>query len=218
MHGRLISNQQDADQSALAALGRTITPVFSPFGISQDNWPATVGLATGVLAKEVVVGTLNTLYSSQAHWHQDDHNKFNFWGGIKDAIYSVPANLAALKDSWRNPVVASEASVSVDKGVLGLMAQHFHNKAAAFAYLLFILLYVPCVSTVAVIAKEISRGWAIFSSAWSIVLAYGIAVIFYQTAVFKQQTAASKQLDCCNLISIYSDCDWFANRYAIIEC
>ena len=187
IHGRLLVDQRQADQSALAVLGRTITPVFSAFGIRQDNWPATVGLVTGVLAKEVVVGTLNTLYSSQAHWHQPVNNNGNFWGDIRDALYSVPANLAALKDSWRNPIVASEASVSVDSGVLGLMAQHFHNKAAAFAYLLFILLYVPCVSTVAVIAKEISRGWAWFSSVWSIVLAYGVAVIFYQVAMFKQQ-------------------------------
>jgi ferrous iron transport protein B len=33
-------------------------------GIEQDNWPATVGIITGILAKEVVVGTLDSLYSS----------------------------------------------------------------------------------------------------------------------------------------------------------
>jgi Fe2+ transport system protein B len=29
-------------------------------GIEQDNWPATVGIITGILAKEVVVGTLDS--------------------------------------------------------------------------------------------------------------------------------------------------------------
>ena len=32
-------------------------------GVQQQNWPATVGLITGVVAKEVVVGSLNTLYT-----------------------------------------------------------------------------------------------------------------------------------------------------------
>ena len=40
-----------------------MTPIFEPMGVKQDNWPATVGLITGTLAKEVVVGSLNTLYS-----------------------------------------------------------------------------------------------------------------------------------------------------------
>ena len=40
-----------------------MTPIFEPMGITEDNWPATVGLVTGIFAKEVVVGTLNSLYS-----------------------------------------------------------------------------------------------------------------------------------------------------------
>ena len=52
-------------QSVLAHAGRAITPVLSPMGITGDNWQATVGLITGTLAKEVVVGTLNTLYTQK---------------------------------------------------------------------------------------------------------------------------------------------------------
>jgi len=32
-------------------------------GIADDNWPATVGIFTGIFAKEAVVGTLDSLYS-----------------------------------------------------------------------------------------------------------------------------------------------------------
>ncbi len=32
-------------------------------GMQQDNWPAAVGIFTGILAKEAVVGTLDSLYS-----------------------------------------------------------------------------------------------------------------------------------------------------------
>jgi len=54
---------EDSEKSVLSATARAVTPVFKPMGIEQDNWPATVGILTGLLAKEVVVGTLDALYS-----------------------------------------------------------------------------------------------------------------------------------------------------------
>ena len=42
---------------------RVMTPVFAPMGIQENNWPAVVGIFSGILAKEVVVGTLDALYS-----------------------------------------------------------------------------------------------------------------------------------------------------------
>jgi ferrous iron transport protein B len=55
---------ENTDKSVLSEVGRTITPLFSPFGVSENNWPAAVGIFTGVLAKEAVVGTLDSLYGA----------------------------------------------------------------------------------------------------------------------------------------------------------
>ena len=54
---------QDSDQSLLSEIGRTLTPLFHPMGLTDENWPATVGIFTGIFAKEVVVGTLDALYT-----------------------------------------------------------------------------------------------------------------------------------------------------------
>ena len=35
-------------------------------GIQEENWPAAVGVFTGIFAKEAVVGTLNSLYDTLA--------------------------------------------------------------------------------------------------------------------------------------------------------
>ncbi len=60
---------EDAEQSVLAAIGKTITPIFEPMGIERDNWPATVALFTGLFAKEAVVGTMSSLYAqTDAVW------------------------------------------------------------------------------------------------------------------------------------------------------
>ena len=53
-NGQLV---EDINHSALAASSKAITPALLPIGITQDNWQATVGLVSGIMAKEVVVGT-----------------------------------------------------------------------------------------------------------------------------------------------------------------
>ena len=53
----------DSENSLLSAIGKAITPIFEPFGVESNNWPASVSLFTGLLAKEAVIGTMNSLYS-----------------------------------------------------------------------------------------------------------------------------------------------------------
>ncbi len=53
----------DSENSLLSVIGKAITPVFKPFGVEKENWPASVSLFTGLLAKEAVIGTMNSLYS-----------------------------------------------------------------------------------------------------------------------------------------------------------
>ncbi|MCI9567514.1 MAG: ferrous iron transport protein B [Lawsonibacter sp.] len=52
---------------------------------------------------------------------------------------------------------------------------------SAFAMLVFILLYVPCVAAVSTLFKEIqSRKWAWFSIAWQVGCAYVVSLLVYQ--------------------------------------
>lgn len=55
---------EDSDKSVLSEIGRDIVPIFAPMGVQEQNWPAAVGVFTGIFAKEAVVGTLNSLYDT----------------------------------------------------------------------------------------------------------------------------------------------------------
>ncbi|MCK4654717.1 MAG: Fe(2+) transporter permease subunit FeoB, partial [Candidatus Cloacimonetes bacterium] len=70
---------EDSENSILSSIGKSITPIFKPMGISSNNWPATVGLFTGIFAKEAVVGTLDALYS-QLDETKEAEEEFDFWG------------------------------------------------------------------------------------------------------------------------------------------
>lgn len=186
-------NTGDADaRSLLSVVGQWATPLFAPMGIHADNWPATVGLVTGVLAKEVVVGTLNTLYSQVGHLADvSGAEVFHLWTGLSQAFSSIPQNLSQLSHVFVNPVLAQAPISTMNQGVYGLMYQKFDGQIGAFAYLLFILLYFPCISTMAVMLRELHRGWAIFSGCWMTGVAYGTAVAFYQAATWSRHPLSS---------------------------
>ncbi|MGE0622263.1 MAG: ferrous iron transport protein B [Pseudomonadales bacterium] len=187
---------QDSDRSVLSAIGRTITPLFAPMGIDEDNWQATVGIFTGIFAKEVVVGTLDALYSPV-----DDPAPISLTRQLADAVASVPANLRDLGDAVLDPLgigledYDSLESAAEDQAVAGStidrLRESFSSRLAAFSYLLFVLLYMPCVATIGVIFKEIGAFWAGFSTAWSVVMAYSAAVICYQLGNLGTDTMAA---------------------------
>lgn len=186
-----INGGEGDSQSLLSMLGQWLTPVFSPMGIHQDNWPATVGLATGILAKEVVVGTLNTLYSQIGHLASMPEEAFSVWAGLSKALASIPTNLGQLVGSLSNPVLAKAPVHTVTQGVYGVMFVRFDGQIGAFAYLLFVLLYFPCISTTAAMLREVNRAWTWFSVVWTTVIAYAVAVFFYQSATLMRHPVSS---------------------------
>lgn len=190
VHGG-VSAGEASTESLLSFLGQWITPLFSPMGITQDNWPATVGLLTGMLAKEVVVGTLNSLYAQVGHFGEIAVAQFDLWAGLKAALWSIPHNLSELGSALMNPVLASAADNETSQSVYGMMMTHFDGQVGAYAYLLFILLYIPCVSTMAVIRQEANKQLMWISIIWSFVVAYSAGVLFYQIAKFLEHPQQS---------------------------
>lgn len=201
--------------SLLSLFGQAVTPVFSPMGITNDNWPATVGIATGMLAKEVVVATLNTLYMQVGHLTNIAASvNFDLWQGLQGALQTIPDNFKSMGEWFTNPILASAPMDAVDQGIYGQMYQRFDGKIGAFAYLLFLLLYFPCVSTMAVMVRELNRAWAAFSMIWTTGLAYAAAVIFYQGATLMRHPASSIAwiVSCITVILLVPTAMYFADR------
>ena len=188
--------RENSDRSVLSAIGRGLTPAFEPMGIKNDNWPATVGIFTGVLAKEAVVGTLNALYSQMnAPAAADAEEAFDLKNVLLDALLTIPENLAGVANNLLDPlglnIEVASSELDVETGAYAAMQQSFDGQTGAFAYLLFILLYAPCVAATAAIYRETNRGWTVFVLLWSTGVAYMTSTIFYQTATFGAHPAHS---------------------------
>jgi ferrous iron transport protein B len=199
---------EDSDRSVLSELGRTIAPAFAPMGLDEENWPAAVGIFTGVLAKEAVVGTLDAMYTAMAEADAAavgeapaEATPFSLSGGIIEALATIPANLGGAIGSWGDPLGidigdlsdpgSAAAEQGVATGIFGAMASRFDGAAGAFAYLLFILLYFPCTAALAAVYRETNAGWTAFVAAWTTGIAYISATVFYQAAIFARAPAVS---------------------------
>jgi ferrous iron transport protein B len=119
----------DIDNSILASIGSFISPIFIPLGFA--SWQNSVSLLTGLMAKEVVLGTMGVIYG----------------GGLDTAILS------------------------------------YFTSASAYAFLVFVLLYTPCVSVIATMKKEFGNGMAVFSVTYQLVLAWVVSFIVYRVAL-----------------------------------
>lgn len=191
-------NEVPPETSMLSAVAKTITPVFKPLGLDEDNWPATVGILSGVLAKEVVVGTLDALYSRlDQSIPEPDATAFDLLAALREAAATVPENLSDTLDALtdplgfrvletaRDPTRAAE-ELETHATTFGAMASRFDGQPGAFAYLLFVLLYFPCVAATATIRRETGWRWMFFAVTWTTGLAYAVASLYYQSVTFVQ--------------------------------
>ena len=115
-HNDELTRQQQLEQSYIGTIGKTIQPVFSPQGF---DWKLSVGLISGVGAKEIVASTMGVLHADE-----------------------------------QNPI----------------------SPATAFCYLVFVLLYFPCIATIVAIRNESgSWKWALFAAAYTTGVAWCVS-------------------------------------------
>ena len=189
--------KQKEEPTVLEYIGKTITPIFKPIGIKEENWPAAVGLFTGIFAKEVVIGTLIPLYSSLEEInHIESEESKSFLQLITLAFKSIYTNFIScftgaqipyfniVSDDMQNELFSKN---NVDSTFIKSITKYFDNPYSVIAYLLFILLYFPCLSVFGAIYNEIGLKWAIFSVFWSTGSAYFFSFLFYQICIFLTQ-------------------------------
>ena len=159
--GRVRVEDEVSSNTLLSAVGRACTPVFEPIGVEKDNWEASVAIFTGLFAKESVIGTLNGLYSQSA----------------ADKTCPIGEEHGSDLNGHR---AAKNAELTERTELRSHFSKGFHQ---AFAYLLFILLYVPCVGATAVVFKEIGRFYGAVFVSYLTALGWSVATMYHAVMV-----------------------------------
>ena len=190
------------ENSYLGRLGQSCAPVFTPLGL---NWKAGVALLSGVPAKEIVVSTLGVLYpdgGEAATAPGAGTTEIVTGSGEKIEIEGVPESSIAViggADGQTAIRIAENAGAQIGTGTQAgkvtepagedeetvnltrkLLASGDFTQASALAFLVFILLYFPCIATIAAIGAEAGWKWAAAAVAYNTVLAWVVAWAVYR--------------------------------------
>ena len=155
-HDAYADHHQQQEHSFIGYVGKTIEPVLEPLGF---DWRMGVGIIAGVGAKELVISTLGVMYADEEP-------------------IDVPAAGADVQAD--DPVEDSQSAgdTRLQKALVRSV-----SPAAGLAYMIFILLYFPCIATFVAIKRESGQWkWAIFTAVYTIVLAWTAAFITYNIA------------------------------------
>ncbi|NOU52235.1 ferrous iron transport protein B [Pseudoalteromonas sp. JBTF-M23] len=176
---------ENTERSLLAKTAQLVTPAFKPLGIEEDNWPATVGIVTGLFAKEAIVGTLDALYIGE----EQQESEFSLTNATAEALSTIPNNFIDLLGNLGDPLGlgALDEQDANSNALLTQMASQFNGQLGAFSYLVLILLYTPCVAVLGAVKRESGARWMWLVIGWTTSLAYILSTSIYQLANFAQQ-------------------------------
>ena len=171
-----VENKKD---SYLGRAGQVMAPALAPLGFG--SWEAASSLITGVIAKEIVVGTMSEIYAPKAEEKKDvpslgeDLKQIatSFGAAAKMAVVNVvstfrPATLSADRDE----PTPSELQAAIGRAFTPL---------TAFGFMAFVLLYMPCVVVAFAMRQELG-GWKWFGVAFAYqsALAWTVSLLVYQ--------------------------------------
>ena len=154
-HNAYESVKEQQEHSFIGYIGKAMEPVLKPLGF---DWRMGVGIVSGVAAKELVVSTLGVMYADDQPVDSGDE---------------VSSDVSS-QSEVSGPVAETRLQRALLKSV---------TPAGALAYMVFILLYFPCIATFVAIKQE-GGGWkwAIFTAVYTIFLAWVAAFITFNLA------------------------------------
>jgi ferrous iron transport protein B len=198
-------NEVRTGGSVFGSLSRGIAPVLAPAGFG--SWEAAGSLITGFVAKEAVVGTMNLIYVDEANGSAPD-NETPARASFREDVEKIVTSFADASILTAQEVVnILPRTVNLIPGVNMPQAdwlkrsgsadthdlQHALTAAfaaaagstgkgqlAAVAFNVFVLLYIPCMASVAAMRHEFGVRWMTYQILYTLTLAWAMAVIVYQ--------------------------------------
>jgi ferrous iron transport protein B len=172
---------EDLRHSWFGEISAAIAPVLTPAGFG--NWETSGSLVTGLIAKEVVVSTMSQIYTGTGGQVE------LITVGLGQGLIDIGSGfITATRDAFLAMAEALTPFISINgtgeqptmDTELGRALQQAFTPLTALAFLVFVLLYVPCVATLSTIRQEFGTRWAVFSACYQTGIAWIMAVAVFQ--------------------------------------
>jgi ferrous iron transport protein B len=172
----------DVQRSWFGRASNAVAPLLAPAGFG--DWEASGALVTGLLAKEIVVSTLSQVYVGEAGSATEVGETPSLVEGMTEIITGfAAATMDAAKqllDTFTPGISLFGGDGSTQDTQLTMALQSAFTPLSAFAFLVFVLLYVPCLATIGAQIQEFGWRWAVLSIGIMLVIPWVMATLIYQ--------------------------------------
>lgn len=177
-------NETEIDDSAFAALAGLLTPALEPLGFG--SWEAGGALLSGFVAKEVVISTMAQVYNVAEEEEAEPTTL------LEDAQFIVVGFAQATWDTLKSiPLVVGidlfgDEEEEAPTGLMLAIKDGFeqtsggHGALAALSFMVFVLIYTPCMVAVAAEKQELGTKWMWVSVIGQFILAWIMAFVVFQ--------------------------------------
>ena len=177
------------ENSAFAGVASKIAPIFQPLGFG--NWEAGGALVTGLVAKEVVISTFSQIYGIESMEDEgaapesptffEDVGQIivNFIHATIDTIKSIPSVMGInLLPEDAEEAEPSSLMTAISEGFA--KSSNGHGPLAGLAFMIFVLIYTPCMASLAAERQELGTRWMWVSVIGQLILAWVVSFIVFQ--------------------------------------
>jgi len=175
----------DVDQSLFATISDVISPALEPMGFG--TWEASGSLLTGFIAKEVVVSTMAQIYGLEDIQETAESTTFledigqtvtSFGQAAINTVKAIPLIFGVNLDGDAEEELSGDLQRAVYRGFE--VSSGGYAAAAGLAFMVFVLIYTPCVVAIAAEREELGRKWMWHSIIGQLVLAWLMAFVVFQ--------------------------------------
>lgn len=173
------------EESYFGQVSTAITPALEPAGFG--SYETSGALITGLIAKELVVSTLSQVYTGTEVEGVTPTTTEAPSPSFSDQVASIVVGfLQATADAARSLIslipgvnLLDEEGPIEDTSLSQALQTRF-SPLSAFAFLIFVLLYIPCMATIGAIKEEFGGRWAASAAIYQTALAWLAAVLVFQ--------------------------------------
>ena len=178
----------DAQNSFIGKFGRGVQPIFKPAGFG-DKWELVAAIPPSLVAKEVVVGFMGQVLQTTEDEESAEETIFkedvvSQLTGFKDAaVESIKSMVSFDVAGLFSPPSDEEVEADGGSGIITTLQGLWEGPEApikAYAYLVFVLLVIPCVVTLGAFVQEF--GWKMLGIVMALysIVPYVISILVYQ--------------------------------------
>jgi ferrous iron transport protein B len=170
---------QHKQDSYLGQTGQLIAPALEPLGFG--SWEAAAALITGVVAKEIVVSTMAEIYTPDVVPALAEDSSLS-QDLLEAASSFLAAGSGAISNVFSNLGVSSISTEpdTNSASLKNIIYQQF-TPLSALSFMVFVLLYMPCVVTGIAMKQEFGTWkWYWLTVVYGLILAWSCSFLVFQ--------------------------------------